>query len=227
MNAPEIKSLHGKTANLNGKQFARLTVIRFDGYHPHPCGLRKAKWFCSCLCGKSVSVYASNLIRGTTGSCGCRTKEEIAKALTKHGCARADGATKEWRAWNSMKRRCWKKSDKRYGRYGGRGIAICDRWKMFSFFLEDMGLAPAGNFTLGRIDNDGNYEPSNCRWETPTQQANNKCTSRFIEAFGKRQTLAEWSRYKGIDAETISARLKRGWASDEAVSSALMQNKYG
>lgn len=128
---------------------------------------RQLYWNCVCDCGKETIVAGMNLRNDHTKSCGCFHLD----AVRTHGLAR----TKTYISWISMKTRCSNKNDKyKYGIYGGRGITICDRWlNSFENFLEDMGKRPK-NHTLDRIDSTGNYEPDNCRWATPLQQARNR-----------------------------------------------------
>lgn len=110
----------------------------------------------------------------------------------------------------AMRRRCEKGSFEHFDRYGGRGISICERWMKFENFLADMGERPEG-MTLERIDNNGNYEPKNCKWATKQEQANNKSSSRFIEFNGKRQTLSAWARQYKISVPRLANRLDKGW----------------
>lgn len=120
-------------------------------------------------------------------------------------------------AWTSMHRRCYCVTDRHYGRYGGRGIRVCERWNSVHAFMEDMGHPPAG-MTLGRINNDGNYEPGNCRWETQEQQNENTSRNRYIEWRGKTQTIKAWGQELNINPGRISERLRRGWSIERALT---------
>lgn len=134
----------------------------------------------------------------------------------RHGHAHPGNRT--YNIWFSMKARCTKPSHISYADYGGRGIRVCDEWMAdFSNFLRDMGEAPDGK-TLGRINNDGPYEPSNCQWETMAEQQRNRRSCRPIEAFGRRQLLVCWSEETGIKSSTIAKRLAKGWTPEEALS---------
>jgi hypothetical protein len=131
----------------------------------------------------------------------------------RHGHCKVNARTKEWGAWNAMHRRCKYPSMDRYEKYGGRGITICERWNNFLNFLEDVGYAPSKTHSLGRIDNDGNYEPSNVRWETVQQQHRNTSGNRKITFNEKTLTLCEWAELTGIKRTTITQRLDAyGWS---------------
>lgn len=135
-----------------------------------------------------------------------------------HGHSPASGTTPTYGSWSAMKNRCDSPSNPRWNRYGGRGISYCPRWKKFTNFLEDMGERPKG-MSIDRIDNDGNYEPLNCRWATRRQQVQNSTTVREITALGRTLPLVEWQRITGISRHTIGQRLnKYGWTPEDAVS---------
>lgn len=127
--------------------------------------------------------------------------------------------TKEYKTWLGIKARCNNPNEDSYQRYGGRGIRVCDKW-MHSYeqFLNDMGRAPSKDFSIERIDRDGNYEPSNCKWATDIEQANNKSINRIIEFKGKSMTVSQWARCLGIDAKLITKRMFRGWSFEKAVT---------
>lgn len=119
--------------------------------------------------------------------------------------------------WWSMIQRCRNPNVKRYCRYGGRGITVCDRWMLFENFVSDMGDRPSPKHSLDRIDNDGNYEPSNCRWATATEQARNSTAARLVTFNGKTASLAEWSEITGLYYLVILKRLNRGWSVKRAL----------
>lgn len=132
--------------------------------------------------------------------------------------------TTEYRSWNGMKNRCNNPNDKNYDRYGGRGIRVCDRWnRSFVSFLEDMGEKPEGT-TLDRIDVNGNYEPSNCRWATPLEQSNNQRTNVKVTYKGKTMNISQWARELGIAEPTLRSRLKV-WSVDRAFEEPIDEEK--
>jgi len=139
-----------------GKRYGRLIVIK---------EIRPHVFMCECDCGGVVKTVQSQILNGHRKSCGCAARE----ASVPHGLRN----TRTWNSWRALRQRCDLRSNIQYSDYGGRGITYCERWKLFKNFVEDMGVAP-DNHTIDRIDVDGNYEPSNCRWSTPTEQAANK-----------------------------------------------------
>jgi hypothetical protein len=125
-------------------------------------------------------------------------------------------------AWAGMRQRCLNPTSSEFARYGGRGIKICDRWlTSFETFLEDMGPKPTPKHSVDRIDNDGNYEPSNCRWATVKEQNNNRCTSVFVTIGRETKTVAQWDDLGrlAVDPSTVYKRIRSGWNPELAATS--------
>lgn len=126
--------------------------------------------------------------------------------------------TVEYHTWQAMKSRCYNSNYDYYAYYGGRGIKVCDRWiESFEDFLKDMGLRPGDNYSIERIDSNGDYTPNNCIWATKMIQANNTSRNTHYSIGNARYTLAQWSVISGIDQKIITSRVKRGWSVIDAV----------
>ena len=153
--------------DLTGQKFGRLLVISDSGHRNN----RAVLWLCQCDCGNTCYIRSDSLITGNTQSCGCLHRERFTSRTHGH-CANYKNSS-TYSSWLHMKQRCLNKNHKHWDYYGGRGIKICDRWiNSFESFLKDMG--EANGLTLDRIDSDGDYKSSNCRWTTRKEQANNR-----------------------------------------------------
>lgn len=163
-----------KPRDFTGETFGRLTVIGLHDHIRFPSGSMRYRWLCHCVCGTERVILGSNLRRGTSTSCGCAFREIV----TKHGGAIGYGQTPEYSVWLAMRGRCLVGKSGGFKNYGARGISVCVRWNDFRNFLEDMGKRPSLKHSIERIDNNGNYEPGNCRWATNSEQQWNKRTNR-------------------------------------------------
>jgi hypothetical protein len=153
-------------ANLTGQRFGRLAVLQEAGARH---GNRY--WRCECDCGGETTVRTKSLRNGDTNSCGCLWLEIIKASNATHRLTE----TPEYRAWRAAKDRCYNPNTWNFHNYGGRGISMCDRWRnSFEAFYADMGPRPSAQHSIDRINNDGNYEPDNCRWSTRKEQRANR-----------------------------------------------------
>ena len=200
-----------KYKDLTGMKFGRLTVMRLDRERTK----RKTYWFCECECGNIKSVRSDSLQCGAILSCGCLKKEQDRVNLTKNHSHKMSG-TRLYETWCGMKRRCNNPNDKRYDRYGGRGISVCEEWESsFETFMKwAYSNGYKDNLLIDRINNDGNYEPSNCRWTDNKTQCNNRRSNIPIIINGETMTLKEYAERTGLSATMLYARYNRGERGD-------------
>jgi hypothetical protein len=198
-----------------GSRFGRLIVEA--PAPPEPRFRGDGGWICLCDCGNRKAVYAYNLLQGRTSSCGCVNRENATSRNFKHGLC----DTPEYASWAQAKQRVSNPKNRLAKWYRRKGITMCDRWfTSFTAFLEDMGRCPSG-MTLDRINNDGNYEPGNCRWADRRTQMNNRSNVHKITFNGRTLGPGEWDRELGFPAGTVKKRLWRKWPEDRALSTPL------
>lgn len=193
--------------DLTGKKFGNWKVLNLSKKRSIH---NRVKWKCQCKCGRIRIVLGQSLQERKSNSCG------IGKCdYRKHG----QSYTPEYLAWRAMLDRCYKPNVKMYKRYGGRGISVCSKWRSsFENFLKDMGQRPSSDYSIDRINNNGNYAPKNCRWATRNQQSNNIRSNRRLRLKNKNHTIAEWSRKFGVSHATICSRLNRGWSTRKTLT---------
>ena len=200
---------------LDGKRFGRWTVSkRAEGNWHHP------RYICTCDCGMTRTVRAHLLRGGQSQSCGCLAAEQVGargRAAKQHGDCANKQTTPIYDAWKNMRRRCSYQPHPEFHNYGGRGISVCERWQNFENFKADMNPRPDGH-SIERIDNNGNYEPSNCRWVPRNEQPRNTRRTKFLTLNGRRQCLSAWSRERGIPLNTLAYRVSKGWTAKRALA---------
>lgn len=199
--------------NLVGQRFKRLTVLERS---PEKTKIGKVQWICQCDCGTKILAYTGALRTGNTKSCGClRVDVSRERGLLQitHGMTR----TPEYKAWQNLKDRCYNEDADQYPNYGGRGIRVCERWlESFENFLSDMGFRPGTGYSIDRKDNDGHYEPGNCRWTTTDVQSNNRRDNRYYDFRGEQLTVPQIAKKLRMSTSTLSARLRYGMSPEEA-----------
>lgn len=200
--------------DITGKVFGRLTVLSRQDIEP-----KRTHWKCLCECGKIAVVCGARMRAGVSSSCGCLSREVRARNGRRN---KTHGMTKspEYRAWFDMKDRCYNPKISNFADYGGRGIMVWLAWiKSFEQFYKDMGPRPSPEHSLDRIDNDGGYEPINCRWATREEQANNKRTTDLHFYQDTWMSLSQIAHLTGIQQPTLWSRLYRmNLTIDEAIA---------
>lgn len=210
---PKVK----QAKDITGQVFNRVTALRFveqRSYAP--------MWECQCLCGQIFTTSRYSLQKGLTQSCGCLHKE----IMTTHGNSGNQDKSPAYMTWGHMIQRCTNPSNDSYHHYGGRGITVCGRWLDFTNFLADMGERPKGK-TLDRFpDNNGNYEPENCRWASRGEQARNKRNNHLLTFEGKTMCMKDWAIERGLSLDAVRHRLKDGWTVEDALTKPIQLNQY-
>lgn len=204
----------GAFKDLTGKRFGRLVVIRRG-----PNKKTNTAWYAVCDCGTEIYLYGASMVTGRTQSCGCLQLERIRESGARH---RKHGlfGTATWGTWVSMVNRCRNPKYASYRAYGQVGITVCDRWLDIKNFYEDMGPRPPGT-TLDRIDNDGNYEPGNCRWATAKVQTRNRACTVRLEFRGEVKAISDWCDELGISRGAVYQRLRAGWSDEQALTTPI------
>jgi hypothetical protein len=194
----------GQFVDITGKKFNRLLVLRASGRDKYG----QAIWDCRCDCGNEITATGYQIRNGRIMSCGCYLHEITVERDTKHG----KSGIRIYRIWSGMKTRCTNKNRKEYKHYGGRGITVCAEWKdnFLSFYEWAMSHGYRDDLTIDRKDNDGNYEPGNCRWiKKPLQVLNYSQNKNYIIE-GEKKCLSEWCRVFGVPRKMVSFRIAKG-----------------
>lgn len=209
-----------KVIDLVGKRFGMLTVTSRSKNNKSG----KTTWNCKCDCGKDITTLADSLHSGKTRSCGCYRKITC-KQNSRH-THRMTG-TRLWIIWGCMKSRCYYAKNIAYSSYGGRGIKICEEWKKNFISFHDWAVnnGYSDNLTIDRIDNNGNYEPSNCKWSTFEEQENNKSNTIYMTVNGETLPVCEWARKSGISAATLRWRIINNWCESDLLIHPNFNNK--
>lgn len=216
-----------KFTDISGQKFGRLVAL----YPTTPTKNGNMKWLCRCECGNEIIVDNQSLKKGATKSCGCLAKEICILTHTKHKMYK----TKLNSVWNSMKQRCSNPNHIQYHNYGGRGIKVCPEWNdKINGFMNFYNWAMQNGYnknakfqqcTLDRINNNGNYEPNNCRWVTIEEQCNNRRTNHYITYNQETHTIAEWSKILNINRYTLYDRINKSNMSIEKALTKKVNHK--
>ena len=200
-----------KFENLVGKKFNRLTVIKRVEYNK-----KEVMWLCKCDCGNETIVSTGHLKSGHSKSCGCLSREMAKKNNYKHGLSNDKDFYRIMNIRKGMKARCYNNKLDCYSSYGGRGIKICDEWLdeengAYNFYIWSMKNGYKDGLSIDRIDVNGDYEPSNCRWTTNKIQCNNKRNNNLITYNGETHTMKKWSEILGINYDALRSRINRNF----------------
>lgn len=199
--------MRGRPHSIAGQRFGWLVAVEVVR-GANNCRM----WHCLCDCGGSTRARSCDLKQLRVRSCGCYQRCVARQMFTTHGMAVGGRRSPELETWQHMLSRCYGSGDKRYKNYGGRGIRVCERWRVnCATFLADMGRRPTPQHSLDRIDNDGDYTPENCRWATRVEQRRNRRDNRRLVVNGETKTMSEWCAMFEVPIDRIRARLKLGW----------------
>ena len=199
-----------------GDRYGKLVVISAPFSVKSPSGQLKRKVICKCDCGLEKEYFLDLLRRGHTKSCGCYNIEQLSKNKKKHGLY----GSRIYCIYRAMLDRCYNQKAKRYQDYGGRGITVCEEWRdnVESFKEWAFNNGYKENLTIDRIDNNGIYEPNNCRWTTMKEQSNNRRNTKKYTLYGKTKTLSQWCEIYSKKYELVKRRIKIGWSLEKALT---------
>ncbi|TVY09882.1 hypothetical protein [Paenibacillus cremeus] len=202
--------------DLTGRKFGRWTVLKRVENNK----VGRAMWLCECSCdSKTQKPLSSSVLKtGDSTSCGCFQKELASNVNRKYDIRLQ--SKRIYTIWNDMNRRCFNENCREFKWYGEKGITVCDDWSdenngFPNFFKWSMENGYSENLTIDRIESDGNYEPSNCRWATKIVQANNKNNTIYVKINNVTKTVGEWSQESGIASGVIRSRLRSGWQNED------------
>jgi len=201
-----------------GSRFGKLTVVGVGSNVKNKNGEMASTSICMCDCGREKEIRNWSLKSHATKSCGCLQKARATETHRTHGETVGYEMSPEYEAWASIIQRVRTTGGKTAKHYGARGICMCDRWRnSFTTFLSDMGRRPTANHSIDRVDVNGDYEPSNCRWATRAEQSVNKRTTLRFTFYGHTLLLRQWASISRVRPNTIVTRLARGWSTQKAV----------
>lgn len=202
------------------KQYGDLTVVKL--HHKEQIYRNNIKngflyyYLCKCSCGNEKIVLRNLLLNNEIKHCGCKKSENISNSIKKHGMF----GTRIYNTWAHMKQRCYNPKNASYNHYGKKGIKVCEEWQTFEpFYNWSMANGYSDNLSIDRIDVNGNYEPSNCRWATIDQQNNNKSNTKFYTINNKTQSVSQWAKEYNISKTIVYGRLRRGATIEQALAS--------
>lgn len=212
------KQLHPpRFIEMTGQRFGRWLVIECAGKNPK----NERVWLCRCDCGTEKVLVGTTLRLGRSLSCGCYQRELQSQKQSGLRYGRAQGLSRHriYRIWLNMLDRCSNPDCRQYPNYGGRGIKVCPRWQESVWaFYEDVGEPPSPKHSLDRIDNDGNYEPGNCRWATPTEQHRNYRQNVTLTFGGETLTVVAWAERLKIRPGALYQRISAGWLTERILT---------
>jgi len=205
-----------------GQKFNSLTFVRFVRMQKQPT-FQYAVWELRCDCGSTIEASANSVVQGSRKQCNNHKSEISRKGWDKRGRKHGMSNHELYNTWLCMLSRCYKPSNTSYKSYGGRGIKVHEDWidgpKKFIDFVLGLGWTP--EYSIDRIDNDGNYEPSNIRIADNITQSNNTSRNKVISHNGESKTMAQWAKSKGLSYVVLQTRIQRGWDSDRALNTPI------